>query len=227
MSSVSGNSGTLLPIYVMADESASMNANMAALNAGLAHLHLKLLAAPMAAAKVRFSVLGFADDVVQRMPLVDLRQQSEIPQLVARGTTSYQAAFEELLSRILRDVDQLKADGYKVHRPAVFFMTDGMPNEGEDWVGAHRRLTDRSVTKAAPNIISCGIGDADAQTIQMIATNPNFAYVSDGDRVGDAISSFCTALTQSVISSGTAMANGQAELIVEPPAGFRMVVDEI
>ncbi|GHF18135.1 vWA domain-containing protein [Streptomyces morookaense] len=224
---MSGNSGTLLPIYVMADESGSMNGNMPALNAGLAHLHLKLLAAPMAAAKVRFSVLGFADDAVQRMPLVDLRQQSEIPQLIARGTTSYEAAFQELLNRIPQDVDRLKADGYKVHRPAVFFMTDGLPNSDEDWISTHRRLTDRSVTKAAPNIISCGIGDADAQTIQLIATNPNFAFVSDGDRVGDAISSFCAALTQSVINSGTAMANGQAELIVEPPTGFRMVVDEI
>jgi uncharacterized protein YegL len=224
---VSGNSGTLLPIYVMADESGSMKGNMAALNAGLTHLHLKLLAAPMAAAKVRFSVLGFADSVVQRMALADLRQQSEIPQLVARGTTSYQAAFEDLFDRIPRDMDQLKAEGYKVYRPAIFFMTDGLPNVGEDWIGAHRRLTDKSAIKAAPNIISCGVGDADAQTIKMIATAPNYAYISDGDRVGDAVSSFCEALTQSVINSGTALASGEAALIVEPPTGFRMVVDEI
>lgn len=224
---MSGNSGTLLPIYVMADESGSMTRNMSALNAGLANLHLKLLAAPMAAAKVRFSVLGFADNVVQRMALADLRHESEIPQLVARGTTSYQAAFEELLSRIPQDADRLKAEGYKVHRPAVFFMTDGQPNHGEDWIGAHQRLTDRSVNKAAPNIISCGIGNADAQTIKMVATDAKFAYISDGDRVGDAISSFCAALTQSVINSGTAMAAGQAELIVEQPKGFRMIVDEI
>ena len=44
--------GQLLPIYMVADESASMEDSIDELNAGLASLHAALLAEPMAAAKV-------------------------------------------------------------------------------------------------------------------------------------------------------------------------------
>ena len=89
--------GQLLPIYMVADESASMEDSIDELNAGLASLHAALLAEPMAAAKVRFSVLGFSDDVVVRLHLADVRRSDELPALESRGRTNYAEVFETLL----------------------------------------------------------------------------------------------------------------------------------
>ncbi|MEV5680890.1 hypothetical protein [Streptomyces sp. NPDC052179] len=220
--------GQLLPVYVLADESGSMNPYVGDLNAGMASLHQSLIGEPMAAAKVRFSVLGFSNSVTERLILADLRSENELPRLVANGGTSYEAAFAALLSRIPQDVRTLKGQGYRVHRPAVFFLSDGQPNHGEDWQATHRKLVDRTVTAAAPNIIACGIGQAQAETILGVATQAQFAFVSmPGAQLGPAIAKFFTALTKSVVESGNAMAAGSAELVVERPEGFRLAIDEV
>lgn len=222
------NRGHLLPIYVLADESGSMSDHIDELNDGLRSLHQALLGEPMAAAKVRFSVLGFSDDVVERVHLVDLRSANEFPRLRTRGMTSYRNAFEDLIVRIPGDVNALKREGYQVHRPAVFFLSDGLPNHNEDWQDAHRRLTDRGTTLGAPNIIACGIVDADAQTINEVATQPQFGFiVNKGVDVGSAIAKFCTALTQSVIRSGRSLGSPSPELVVDKPEGFTVAIDVI
>lgn len=220
--------GQLLPVYVLVDESGSMNPYVGDLNAGMASLHQSLLGEPMAAAKVRFSVLGFSNVVTERLILADLRAENELPPLTANGGTSYKAAFDALLRRIPQDVQTLKSQGYRVHRPAVFFLSDGQPNYGEDWEATHRQLVDRATTKAAPNIIACGIGEAQERTILSVATQPQFAFISlPGAQLGPAIAKFFTALTKSVVESGNAMASGSAELVVERPEGFRILIDEV
>ncbi|MFI9328082.1 hypothetical protein ACIGZJ_11140 [Kitasatospora sp. NPDC052868] len=223
-----GNRGHLLPIYVLADESGSMSSHIDELNDGLRSLHQALLGEPMAAAKVRFSVLGFSDDVVERVGMVDLRGANEFPRLRTRGMTSYAKAFEDLIARIPNDVAGLKGEGYQVHRPAVFFLSDGVPNHGEDWQGAHGRLTDRSITPAAPNIIACGIGNADAAVIAKVATSQEFGFVANkGVDVGQAIAKFCTSLTKSVIASGRSLSSAEPQLVVDRPEGFTVAIDVI
>ncbi|QFX83429.1 vWA domain-containing protein [Streptomyces sp. SYP-A7193] len=220
--------GQLLPVYVLADESGSMSDYVGDLNEGMKSLHVALLGEPMAAAKVRFSVLGFANRVTERLILADLRSEAELPRLSAGGGTNYDAAFQALLDRIPQDVRDLKAQGYRVHRPAVFLLSDGQPNSGGDWRETHRRLTDRSVTGAAPNIIAFGMGEARAETILSVATRQDFAFVSiPGAQLGDSIARFFTALTKSVVESGNAVASGQPELVVEKPEGFRLAIDEV
>jgi len=184
----------------------------------------------MIAAKVRLAVLGFSDDVAVRMPLTDVRAARQLPQLTIRRGTSYQAVFTDLLGRIPYDVSALKNDGYKVHRPAVFFLSDGQPTDGDDaaWQDPHRRLIDRGITPVAPNIIACGIGDAEPRTILEVATNPNFAFVSvPGADIGRSIAQFFSALTASVVESGRALASGSPELRVERPDTFNMAIDYV
>ncbi|MCH0564488.1 MULTISPECIES: hypothetical protein [unclassified Streptomyces] len=221
--------GQLLPVYVLADESGSMASYVGDLNEGMKSLHVALLGEPMAAAKVRFSVLGFSNSVVEHLVLADLRSENELPRLSAGGGTNYDAAFAALLERIPQDVQTLKAQGYKVLRPAVFFLSDGQPTCGEEWRQTHGRLIDRKVTGAAPNVIAFGIGGARAETILAVATEHKFAFISiPGAQLGDAIAKFFTALTKSVVESASAMAAGQpAELAVEKPEGFRLAIDEV
>ena len=181
----------------------------------------------MVAAKVRLTVLGFSDDVVVRMALADLRSEETLPQVQVRNGTNYQAVFEDLMTRIPQDTATLKASGYLVHRPAVFFLSDGQPSN-HGWLNPHKRLTDKSVTPAAPNIIACGIGDVWPETILQVATRQDFAFVSMASAdIGTAIAKFFIALTSSVVQSGRSLTSYQPELVVEKPEGFSMAIDVV
>lgn len=222
------NRGHLLPVYVLADESYSMKSHEGELNAGMTSLYEALRAEPMIAAKVRLTVLGFSDDVIVRMPLADVRNEVQLPKLAIRSGTNYHAAFQDLISRIPNDIRSLKSGGYMVHRPAVFFLSDGQPNNGR-WVKSHETLTNKSATLGAPNIIACGIGgEVEPATIVQVATQPHFAFVSvPGTDLGKAIAEFFIALTASVIQSGRSLTSANPELVVEKPDGFRLAIDVI
>jgi uncharacterized protein YegL len=114
--------GVLLPAYVLADESGSMGPYRDELSNGLLSLCEALRVEPMIAAKLRLAVLGFADDVQVRLALADMRAETSVPQVVIRGLTNYGAVFNDLLYRIPADVQWLRGEGYKVHRPVVFFL---------------------------------------------------------------------------------------------------------
>ncbi|MFF4394405.1 hypothetical protein [Streptomyces sp. NPDC001480] len=218
--------GAVLPFYIAVDESASMTPYLGDLNESLRALHHVLLGEPMAASKVRICVIGFSDDAVERLPLSDPRGLDRMPALSSRAHTSYGAVFGWLVDRIPLDVARLKAEGYLVHRPAVFFMTDGQPND--DWKPLWIRLTDRGVTPAAPNIIACGIGTADASTIAAVATAPQFAFVSQAVlELNTAVAAFFSSLTHSVVASGYSLGSASPELIVDKPEGFTLAIDVI
>jgi uncharacterized protein YegL len=220
--------GVLLPAYVVADESGSMGPHQGELAEGLTSLCEGLRAEPMIAAKIRLAVLGFSDDVRLRQDLSDMRTVERLPTLEIRGSTRYGAVFGDLRERIGRDLEQLKRDNYGVHRPVVFFLSDGAPTDESTWRDAHRRLTDRQATKAAPNIIACGIGAARPQTMIEVATRQEFAFVSvPGADIGRAISEFFHALTASLVASGRAIADGSPELVVNRPEQFRLAIDEV
>lgn len=217
--------GKVLPIYFVADESGSMRPYVEELNEGLRSLHDALQRESFAAAMIRFSVIGFAETAETYLEPEDLRFLPTMVPLRARGRTSYCAAFDQLTYRVSVDIPALKEQGYIVHRPAVFFLTDGLPTGDEDWRSARNTLLAQS---AAPNIVSFGIGDSDATIVRDVATNLDFAYVAArGTDTGTALSRFLTSLTQSVISSGQAFASGTAELQVEKPEGFTLAVDVV
>ena len=160
------------------------------------------------------------------MALADLRGVEDLPTLRIRNNTNYQAVFNDLLTRIAHDVAMLKASGYLVHRPAVFFLSDGQPNDDSDWLEPRKRLVDRTITPAAPNIIAFGIGQVLDKTILQVATDKKFAFVAiPGTDIGKAISTFFVALAHSIVESGRSLTSSNPELVVEKPEGFRMAID--
>jgi len=219
------NRGQLLPVYILADESASMRSCATELNSGLISLIETLRSEPMIAAKIRLSVIGFSATPEARLVLADLRSMTGVPRLQVRSSTNYRAAFDDLLRRVPADIATLKNAGFSVHRPAVFFLSDGQPDDAR-WRNPHHRLTDRTIFPAAPNIIAFGIGSAQRNTILEVATSPTFAFVAiPGSDIGAAIAKFFTALTASVIQSGQSLASATPQLIVAPPEGFRLAID--
>ena len=127
------NRGHLLPLYLVVDESASMAPYIDQLNMSLVTFSDALRSEPMAASKVRISALGFSDDVIRHLRLVDLRAELALPAFKARATTNYGNVFSYLTAILPEDIALLKSEGYLVHRPAVFFLTDGLPSDGEAW----------------------------------------------------------------------------------------------
>jgi uncharacterized protein YegL len=218
---MSAPEASVLPIYFVADCSGSMAGEpIAEVNKGLASLLDALQSESMAAAKVRFCVIGFDSLARCHLEPEDLRNLESMPTLAAGGTTSYAAAFGELYRRLPTDVSNLKGAGYIVNRPAAFFLSDGVPNPGDGWEGVHASLTSPDF-KQRPNVLAFGIGDADAETIKRVASKPDFAFVAArGVDTGQAIAKFIEALTNSVITSGRALASGQAALPIEKPEGF-------
>ncbi|HTU75829.1 MAG TPA: VWA domain-containing protein [Trebonia sp.] len=220
--------GAVLPAYVVADESGSMGAYEAELNNGVASLCERLHSEPMIAAKVRLAVIGFAQDVQVRLPLSDARTLTAAPQMRIRGVTNYGAAFTMLGQQIPTDVRELKAQGYQVHRPAVFFLSDGLPSDEPAWRNARQQLIDRQVTPTAPNIIACGIGQAEAQIISQVATRPEFGFIAVPNcDIGLAISEFFHSLVQSLVQSSQTLDTQSPRLVVNRPDQFVLAVDEV
>lgn len=217
--------GTVLPIYFVADESGSMEPVKGKLNEGLRSLLDTLHTESFAAAKVRLAVLGFSDTTKCHLELSDPRHVTKMPELGAYNSTSYESAFRELRRRIPEDVAALKGESYLVNRPAIFFLTDGAPNADEPWRDALAELK-RPEFREHPNILAFGIGQADPKVIQEVASREEYALVTvEGGNPGNAVANFVVALTQSIVSSGQALAAGKAELQMEKPEGFKLAVD--
>ncbi|MCB1254258.1 MAG: hypothetical protein M9891_00735 [Austwickia sp.] len=134
----------LLPFYLVCDVSYSMveSGALEECNRILPSLVQALEKDPIICDKVRFGVIDFSDDARVLLPLCDLLEQTSLPNLVGRKNTSYKAAFDLLKAEIERNVTQLKADGYQVHRPAVFFLSDGAPTDPPaEWTASFEALT--------------------------------------------------------------------------------------
>jgi uncharacterized protein YegL len=158
-----------LAFYIVADVSWSMQESKAivAANALLKEVHDAIIAAPVIADVVRLGVIDFSDDAQVLLRLGDLRDVVTVPELKTRGGTSFAAVFRKLREEIERDIPALKADNYKVFRPAVFFITDGQPTDDANTLqSAFADLTAQDF-KYRPNVIPFGVGDATKQSMDL------------------------------------------------------------
>jgi uncharacterized protein YegL len=217
----------VLPFYVVADVSYSMTqakdgvAPIASLNALVPSIKDALDVNPLLRDKVRFALVDFSDDARVQIPLCDLAtvDNAAIPQLAARGATSFAAAFETARVQIDSDYRQLKADGHKVHRPAVFFLTDGEPTDDEGaWRQAHAALVDPGF-RPHPNIVPFGVAAARRDVLEAIAAPAGQrVFVTDeGTDPAAAIRSMAELLIGSIIASANSISEaGSAGSFVPP-----------
>jgi len=172
MSMMVDNAGIqVLPFYLLCDESGSMSGTpIDAVNEGLQKIWSELIKSPAVSDKAWVSVVTFSDTAEVLVPLTDLQKLTSMPGCVTKGTTNYGNAFRKMKQVIDSDVMNLKAQGMKVIRPVVFFMSDGEPTDA-GWQQAHAELTDPGYG-FRPHIMSFGIGSADGRTINDVATDP-------------------------------------------------------
>lgn len=222
--------GKLLPFYVVTDVSYSMSGKkLDAVNDILPDIVDALAQNPILSDKVRIGLVDFSDDARVQLPLCDVLEPTlTLPHLSVRGGTSYEAAFRLLRTEIAANIKLLKVDGYQVHRPAVFFLSDGEPTDKEsDWKSA---FADLIGDKAYPNVIPLGVDGADGATLQKLihpaqGEKQMQMYLMDkGEDAAQAITAMAKIMISSVIQSGHSMSQGKSGIMLpdkdDLPAGI-------
>jgi uncharacterized protein YegL len=230
--------GKILPFYLVTDVSASMTGGpLEAVNQIMPAVVDALAETPILADKVRFALIDFGSDAQVRLPLCDpLDDTVTLPSLGIRGLTSFAAAFRLLRTEIESNVRQLKADGFAVHRPAVFFLSDGEPtDDDQEWQDAFHDLThyDRDTKQGFPmypNVVPCGVAQANPKTMQQLihpsaGGKPMQMYMmNQGQDAAKAIAMIAEILISSMVKSGESMAQGNSGLLLpdksQVPAGI-------
>ena len=205
----------VLPFYLVCDESGSMRGvPLRAINASLPDIHSEVASNPVVADKTRFCIIGFSGSARIVLPLSDLSGVTDMPVLGYRpGGTNYSAAFRMLFDAIEDDVRKLKADGHQVYRPAVFFLSDGRPND-KNWQSAYERITDTN-WPLRPNILAFGFGKASPAILQRIATVQAF-IAEPGMGPAAALREFAGSLIRSIVNSAS-RASATSGLVLAVP----------
>ena len=179
---------SILPLYFVIDVGSSMEgASIAAVNDGIVELFDEISWDPVVDAKVRVGIIAFNDAARVLLPLTQLSDVAQIPICVASGSSSYAAAFRLLKMQIESDIAALRLEGVSVHRPCVFFMSGGVPND-ENWRAELDALADPSFA-FRPNIVSFGVAGAEKAVIAEVARwdsggrggGKKFFFMADGD----------------------------------------------
>ncbi|GAA1802186.1 vWA domain-containing protein [Actinomadura chokoriensis] len=218
----------VLPFYLVCDESSSMAGEpINAINQSLPELHQEIGSNPVVADKTRFCLISFNHEAQVLLPLSDLSNVTSMPAVTPSGGTDYGTVFDLLRKTIDQDVARLKTEGHQVLRPAVFFLTDGQPNDTTEWPAAHQRITDPS-WGPRPNILAFGFGARDEKTLAQVATIRAFA--SDGSLgPAHALREFAQSLIRSIVRSGTtANADGSMSLALpDEVPGFTTIPADV
>jgi uncharacterized protein YegL len=175
----------VLPCYVVCDVSLSMTDHIDELNAGLREFRGAVHADATIADRLRCSVVGFAETSRVLQPLHPTAKLADLPVPEPGAGTNFGPAFTLLRAAIDQDVRDLKARALRVHRPLVFFLSDGQPTDPVTWPVAYAALTD-PLWSARPNVIAFGVGDADQDTLRRIGTFRMFLG-RDGVRLSTAL----------------------------------------
>ena len=215
--------GQVLPMYFVGDESHSMAGDpIAAVNQGLIDLRDEVAKHPLIGKKVRFGIITFADTAETRLQLSELSEDLVLSSLAPRGRgTSYASALEALRQTIPADVALLKATGYQVHRPSVFFLSDGQPTDKADrWRARLDELKDPGF-RERPNVLAFGVGDADPAVIRELASSPRYGFMTtEGASTAGAIAEFATSMLNSMVASAERLDRGEQMIEFEKPEGF-------
>jgi uncharacterized protein YegL len=219
-----GSRGNVLPIYFVGDESHSMQGDpIDHLNQALVALRDEAARSPAIGEVARFGILTFAGDPLCRLEPAPLRADMQIPTLACRdGGTVYSSVFRELKRRLPGDVAALKAAGYNVHRPLVFFLSDGQPTDRveSEWVQALEELKSEEFHER-PSILAFGMGEAQPQVIGKVATSLEYAWVAaDGQSAATAVAEFGASLIESISRSAENLRQGIEEIQAPEPKGY-------
>jgi uncharacterized protein YegL len=213
----------IMPFYLVCDVSYSMTNDMAALNEGVQRLRRAIVSEPAVDDVAHIAVLTFSDVGKVVVPLSQMSEHG-VPPLSVEGGTNYGAAFRTLAQTIAEDNASLKAQGYKVYRPCVFFLSDGEPLD-PDWEATFRAtLTYDPATgtgmKGHPVFVPYGFREAPEEVLRKLAYPMGKAkwYFCESTDIGQVLKGILDIIMNTVISSGNSAASRQPAVMQQAPA---------
>jgi hypothetical protein len=226
----------VMPFYLLCDVSGSMQRDIQELASAIEQLLRDIQKDPVVDDTTMLSIITFSGRATTIVPLSN-PSDITLPKLSAGGGTSYSAAFEEYHRAFESDRAHLKAQGVKVFRPCVFFLTDGEPGDRGTYLETFRRLLAwdpgrKEGNRAYPYFVPFGFRDATKEVIQPLAY-PNFGkakgrwFLSRSTRIHEILQAVVDVLGKSVVSSGQSTSSGAPALALPtPPPGSDMAYGE-
>jgi len=175
---------------------------------------------PLVAQHARIAIVTYADTAAEVMGFKPIADPSvDVPELTARGNgTSYTAGLDQCLRTLEYGVPDLAraVDGTKqvVHRPTLFWVSDGQPNTGGDWQVSLDRIR---ALKFRPNVLAFGFGDADRNVIRAIADEGCAFFADDGQRPADVFDQILRMVLRTMLTVTSGAAGGAASSAVPDP----------
>jgi uncharacterized protein YegL len=155
------------------------------LNTGLREFRGAVHADASVAGRVFCSVVGFGEKPQEVQSLLPMDDLAELPEPRPCAGTNFGALFTFLRDAIDRDVRALERHRLRVHRPLVFFLSDGQPTDPVTWPAAFASLTDPGWPRR-PHVVTFGLGEADPEALDRIGTFRSYLG-RDGVRMGTAL----------------------------------------
>lgn len=210
---------TCLPTYLVIDASSSMIPHQRVLNATLDRLHQALAMNPRVEEFAHVCLIAFSTEAHLVIPMSEMGQVPVMPEVICAGSTEYGKAFDLVRACIENDVTTLRAGGWQVLRPAVFFLTDGAPTD-RNWKAAFDAMVNPGWSRR-PHVISYGFGGANPAVLRQVHTK--LAFLADGSDSETALSEALTSLLNTLISSSEA---GQLTLPAQARGFKTIAVDQ-
>jgi uncharacterized protein YegL len=193
-----------LPVYLVIDCSESMaGPAIEAVSRGVTTLVNELRGNPLALESAYLSVITFAKEAKQVVPLTELLH-FQPPKLPVRTGSSLGAALRLLLKCMQREVVKSTPTTKGDYKPLVFLLTDGQPTD--DWEPAAAALRQANNPKIA-NIYAIGCGpDVDPDNLRQVTD----IVLMLNDVTPEAIRKFFVWLSASVQTASTRVQEGAA-----------------
>jgi uncharacterized protein YegL len=217
----------ILPVYLVIDVSASMASYISVVNRTIASIVGSLETEPIAAHRIRLSIISFSDEAEIVLAMARVDEIGRIPELSIKGGTSYGPALELLCRTITLDIGRLKADGYRVARPTVFFLTDGQPSD-RDWLASLKPLLESNYR---PTLLAFGVGAADPATLVDLASRPEFALIGQRQveqftairAYGSTVEDYFRSLSRSTQANSAEVTISVDPIFSAGPSGFQEI----
>lgn len=152
-----------LPIYLVLDVSGSMTGQpIESVRQGLRSLVSDLQGDPTCLETTYLSVITYADDAYQKLPLTEIPSYVE-PNLIAGGSTNFGKGLELLEKCVESEVVKTEVNVKGDYKPMIFIMTDGQPTD------QYKEIASRIKNKRLGTIIGCAAGaGANVSTLQEV-----------------------------------------------------------
>jgi uncharacterized protein YegL len=216
---------SVVPVYLIIDESVTEDAYYQALDDGLQELPTGLAEQPGVLAAVRLAILGYARDVLAHMPVNAVTTDTMIPRLAPRPGANLGALFAYLRSCLPSDMERLKSRHPTVVRPTAYLLCATEPDTEPEWQACLQNILDRTAFRYGPNIVACGVGAMPPQLLETIGGQPgcHAFYAEPGTSLQDATRNYVSFVQREIAAQVRAQLSGRTDVSFMPPDQFHPV----